>query len=189
MQLYEYLPFFVSNTKEFKELHKVLQPEVDNLFTETDNRLKDMFVLGSSEYATKHYEKIVSINPKLTDSLEKRQLDILAIYNEVPPFTYERLEEMLTSILGINGFKMKLGIDKFHLKIILAKDKLQFEKQVNEMLERIVPVNIGLTYSIDWNTWKDLKVFTWKDMATASWKNAREDERFNSINWEGNNGR
>ena len=47
MQLAEYLPFFVSNTKEFKELHKVLQPEIDNLFIEADNRLTDMFVFPS----------------------------------------------------------------------------------------------------------------------------------------------
>ena len=89
MQLYEYLPFFVYNTKEFKELFKILQPKMDNLFIETDKRLTDMFVLGCSEHAVKRYEKIVGIMPKLTDSLEKRQLDILAIYNEVPPFTYD----------------------------------------------------------------------------------------------------
>ena len=184
MQLYEYLPFFVYNTKEFKELHKVLQPEIYKLYMETDKRLTDMFVLGSSEYATKRYEKITGIVPKLTDSLEKRQLDIIALYNEVPPFTYERIIEMLTSILGINGFKINLDIDKFHLKIILAKDKLQFEKQVNEMLERIIPVNISLTYSIDWNTWKDLKVFTWGKMYTVTWKEAKEDERFDSIDYK-----
>lgn len=182
MQLYEYLPFFVSNTKEFKELHKVLQPEVDNLFTETDNRLKDMFVLGCSEYATKRYEKIVSITPKFTDSLEKRQLDILAIYNEVPPFTYERLEEMLSSLLGQDGFKIYLDIPKYYLKVTLNRDNQQFAKQVNDMLERIAPVNITLDYSIDWNTWGDLKIFNWKSLSSATWKEAREDEKYNSIN-------
>ena len=140
MQLYEYLPFFVYNTKEFKELFKILQPKIDSLFIETDKRLTDMFVLGCSEYATKRYEKIVGIMPKLTDSLEKRQLDILAIYNEVPPFTYERLYEMLESLLGKDGFKMSLDIPNYYLKIVLKRDKLQFIKQVNDMLERIVPV-------------------------------------------------
>ena len=181
MQLYEYLPFFVSNTKEFKELYKVLQPEADNLFTETDNRLKDMFVLGSSEEGTKHYEKIVSITPKLTDSLEKRQLDILAIYNEVPPFTYERLEEILTSTLGANNFKIKLDLENYFLEILLKRDKAPFESQINAMLERIVPVNIVLRYSIDWNKWKDLKPFKWSTMSTATWKEARESEEFNSM--------
>ena len=182
MQLYEYLPFFVYNTKEFKELHKVVQPEVDNLFTESNNRLNDMFVVGSSEYATKRYEKIVGITPKLTDSLEKRHIDILAVYNEVPPFTYERLEEMLTSLLGADGFKIYLDIPKFYLKVTLSKKNLQYSKQVNDMLERIVPVNITLDYDVDWNTWGDLKPFTWSEMSTATWKEAREDEKFNTIN-------
>lgn len=181
MQLAEYLPFFVSNTKEFKELHKVLQPEIDNLFIEADNRLTDMFVLGSSEYAAKRYEKIVDIVPKLTDNLEKRQLDILAIYNEVPPFTYERVVEMLTSLLGFDGFKIYLDIPRFSLKVTLSKKNMQFKGQVNEMLERIVPVNIIIDYDIDWNTWGDLKTFTWRDLSSATWRQAKEDEKFNSI--------
>ncbi len=181
MQLYDYLPFFVYNTKEFKELFKILQPKIDSLFIETDKILTDMFVLGCSEYATKRYEKIVGIMPKLTDSLEKRQLDILAIYNEVPPFTYERLYEMLESLLGKDGFKMSLDIPNYYLKIVLKRDKLQFIKQVNDMLERIVPVNIILDYSIDWNTWSDLKPFTWGTLLSATWKEVREDERFNTI--------
>ncbi len=181
MQLYDYLPFFVYNTKEFKELFKILQPKIDSLFIETDKILTDMFVLGCSEYATKRYEKIVGIMPKLTDSLEKRQLDILAIYNEVPPFTYERLEEMLEALLGKDGFKMSLDIPSYYLKIVLKRDKLQFIKQVNDMLERIVPVNIILDYSIDWNTWSDLKPFTWGTLLSATWKEVREDERFNTI--------
>lgn len=186
MLLKEYLPSFVADTKEFKELHKVCQPEVNNLFNESNNRLIDMFVLGCSEYATKRYEKIVGTIPKLTDTLEKRQLDILAIYNEVPPFTYERLFEMLTSLLGVDGFKIYLDIPKFYLKVTLSKKNIQFKNQVNDMLERIVPVNIILDYDIDWNTWGDLKPFTWGKMYTATWKEAKEDERFNSINWEGN---
>lgn len=132
MQLYEYLPFFVYNTKEFIELFKILQPKIDSLFIETDKRLTDMFVLGCSEYATKRYEKIVGIMPKLTDSLEKRQLDILAIYNEVPPFTYERLEEMLEALLGKDGFKMSLDIPSYYLKIVLG----QFTRNYTQTVKR-----------------------------------------------------
>ena len=184
MQLYEYLPFFVYNTKEFKELHKVLQPEIDNLFLESENRLIDMFVLGSSEYATRRYEKIVGIIPKLSDTLRKRQIDVLAIYNEVPPFTYERLIEMLTSILGVDGFKIELNIKKFTLKVILKRDKLPYFNAVNDMLERIVPVNILLNYGVDFNTWGDLKPFTWKKVGEYTWLQALTEEELNSIKWE-----
>lgn len=183
MQLRDYLPFFVCNTKEFKELHKTLQPKIDDLFNEVDKKLLDMFVLGCSEYATKRYEKIVGITPKLTDSLEKRQVNILAVYNEVPPFTYERLEEMLTSLLGEDGFRISLDVPKYLLKVTLRKNKLEFLNQINDMLERIVPVNIIIDYKIDWNTWGDLKAFTWGQLSGTTWKEARESEEFNSQGW------
>lgn len=181
MLLREYLPEFISCTKEFTELFKVEQPQVDELFKQINNRLTDMFVLNSSEYATERYENIVGIIPKLSDSLKKRQLDVLAIYNEVPPFTYERLIEMLNAIIGDDGYKISLDIPKFFLKIKLRRDNLQFINQVNDMLERIVPVNIILDYSVDYNTWEDISYFNWKDLQNSNWMQVLKDEKFNSV--------
>ena len=65
MQLLDYIPEFVHITKEFEKLFNALQPEVNNLFQEAENRLIDMFVLGCSEYATQRYEKIVDFKCSL----------------------------------------------------------------------------------------------------------------------------
>lgn len=184
MLLHNYLPEFIANTKEFKALFNAVQQEIDTLFDEVEKILIDLFVLNCSEYATKRYENIVGIAPKLTDSLHKRQLDILAIYNEVPPFTYERLQEMLTATLGGNGFKIKLDIPNYRLFIKLHRYNADFVQQVNDMLDRVIPVNIVLDYSIDWNTWEDLSYFTWDNLNNYTWKDARENEDLNSVKWE-----
>lgn len=182
MLLNDYLPTFIANTKEFQELFKVLQPKINELYEKGDNILKDMFVLGSSEEATKRYEKIVGIVPKLSDSLIKRQLDILAIYNEVPPFTEDRLKELLTSLLGEDGFTFSIDIQTYTVKVVLNRKKLEFLNEVNDMLERVVPMNMIIDYKVDKNIWLDLTTFKWAELKDATWEEAREDDRFNSFN-------
>ena len=91
--LIDYLPYFMKDIIEIEKVMNISQPEVDNLQLDTENLLNDFFVIGSSEEATKHYEKILDIIPKLTDSLEKRQYDILVLYNQTLPFTLESLQQ------------------------------------------------------------------------------------------------
>lgn len=181
MLLNDYLPPFIANTKEFKELFKVLQPKIDELYEKGDNILKDLFVLGSSEEATKHYEKIVGIVPKLSDSLTKRQLDILTIYNEVPPFTEERLQEILAAMIGEDNFKLTVNVVNYKLKLTIRRNKVNFVTEINDMLERIVPVNMVIDYKVDYNIWLDLTKFNWANLKSATWREAREDERFNGF--------
>lgn len=176
MQLYEYLPFFVYNTKEFKELFKILQPKIDNLFIETDKRLTDMFVLGCSEYAVKRYEKIVGIMPKLTDSLEKRQYDILVLYNQTLPFTLESLQKKLNAICGEDGYTLEMIYDKFILNIKLSLFKKHLFFTINNLLEWIVPVNLIINFSLDYNVWGDLSKYKWGEINKYRWGEIKESE-------------
>lgn len=178
MLLLDYVPVFVSNTKEIKVLFQLLQQEINNLKDKIEEVLSDMFVLNSSEYATERYENIVGICPKLSQGLLKRQLNILSIYNEVPPFTFEKLEEMLIVLLGENEFKIKIDVVNFELTILLSKKSLQFQETIDNMLERVVPLNISLNYKIDWNTWRDLKAFNWNKIKSVTWLEVKEKEEF-----------
>lgn len=184
MLLLDYLPSFVGGTKEVKTIMDIEQIEIDNLFAYVKEILNNMFVLDSNEYGVKRYEKIVDIVPRLSISLEQRKLDILSLYNQIPPYTYEKLQDILVSIVGEDGFKSSLDIPNFKLNILLKRDKIVYLDTINEMLERIVPVNIIFKINVDYNTWGDVKVFTWGYVKKAKWKELAENEEFNSIKWE-----
>lgn len=184
MLLLDYLPPFIGNTKEVKTIMNIEQVEIDNLFAYVKEILMNMFVLHSNKYGVTRYEKIVGIVPRLSISLEQRKLDILSIYNEIPPYTYEKLQDILASIVGKDGFKLSLDIPNFILNILLKRDKIVYLDTVNEMLERIVPINIIFKISIDYNVWEDVKSFTWGYVKKATWQELAEDEEFNSVKWD-----
>ena len=70
--LLNYLPKFMQDIEEIKKIMDISEPEIVNIEENIELILKDFFVIDSSEEGTKHYEKIVQIIPKLTDSLENR---------------------------------------------------------------------------------------------------------------------
>ncbi len=174
--LIDYLPYFMKDIIEIEKVMNISQPEVDNLQLDTENLLNDFFVIGSSEEATKHYEKILDIIPKLTDSLEKRQYDILVLYNQTLPFTLESLQQKLTAICGEDGYTLNMIYEKFILDIKLELNKKHLFFTVSNLLEWIVPVNIILNLYVNYNIWKDLCKYKWGEVKTYKWSQIKEDE-------------
>lgn len=174
--LLDYLPFFMQNVEEIKKIMEVSQPEVENINQNLKILLQDLFVLNSTENATKHYEKMFNIIPKFSDTLEKRQLDILVLYNQILPFTLETLKEKLNAICGENGYTLNIIYEKFILNVKLVLDKKSLIFTVEDLLERIVPVNIIINISIDYNVWKDLNIYNWKSLNIYRWGDIKECE-------------
>lgn len=174
--LLNYLPKFMQDIEEIKKIMDISQPEIVNIEENIELILKDFFVIDSSEEGTKHYEKIVQIIPKLTDSLEKRQYDILAIYNQTLPFTFETLIEKLNAICGEDGYSIQLLYDKFILNVKLILEKKELFTTVKNLLEWIVPVNLIINLSIDYNVWKDLYKHKWGDIKKYRWNEIKESK-------------
>ena len=174
--LIDYLPYFMQDIREVEKVMNISQPGVDNLQLDTENLLNDFFVIGSSEEATKHYEKILDIIPKLTDSLEKRQYDILVLYNQTLPFTLESLQQKLTAICGEDGYILNMFYEKFTLDIKLQLDRKHLFFTVSNLLEWIVPVNIVLELYVNYNIWSDLSKYKWGEVKTYKWSEIKENE-------------
>lgn len=172
--LIDYLPEFMQNVEEIFTIMNISQPEVDNINQNIKKILTDLFVIGCSKEATKHYEQIVNIIPKLTDSLEKRQYDILAIYNQTLPFTLESLQEKLEAICEKDGYAIEMIYEKFILNVELSLAKKHLELTVMNLLEYIVPVNLIINLTIDYNKWKDLNKHKWKNLKNYRWADIKE---------------
>ena len=174
--LIDYLPNFMKDVEEMAIIMNASEPEIENINDNIDGILADLFVIGCSQEATKRYERIVQIIPKLTDSLEKRQYDILAIYNQTLPFTLESLQEKLNAICDKDGYTIEMIYEKFILNVQLILSKKHLELTVRNLLEWIVPVNLIINLTIDYNKWKDLKKYRWKDLKKYRWFDIKESK-------------
>lgn len=174
--LLDYLPKFMQSISEIKKIMIVCEPEINQINENIDLILRDLFVYGSTQTGTEHYEKMLKITPKKNDSLKKRQYDILALYNQTLPFTLETLKYKLNAICGENGYTLEMIYEEFLLKVRVLLEKKETIYTVENLLEAIVPVNIQLDSSLDFNLWKHLTPYTWKSLSRIDWKYIKEDE-------------
>lgn len=169
-QLIDYLPPVLSDKKEYIELFKSEQLQIESLVEKIECCFENQFISSSDVLGISKYEKLLKIIPKGTDDLVLRRFRVLAKYNEQLPYTYHRLVEMLNSLCGEGNLFIKVKDLKLSVYIKLSvKDKFD---DVKELLRRVIPANVALDLSILYNQWKMAKNknMKWKDVKEKSWE-------------------
>lgn len=141
VELIKYLPEFLRGYKEFIELFKVGDKELQRLIDETEPIKNLSFVLFCDEVGIKRYEDILKIPTNLADGLEARRNRVLIRINDSLPYTYRELLNQLRSLCG-DDFTVVLLNDIYTLKIDV---NLPLAGQVDEfdrMLRKLIPANL-----------------------------------------------
>lgn len=173
--LIKYLPLFVAEYKEIQQIMNTENPEFDLLESEKNTVKNNQFINTCCESGAARYEKMLGIVPFTSDTLEDRQLRILARFNENVPYTLKSLQNMLNVLCGSGGYKLILSADNYKITI---KISLKVKKQaeiVSDILERILPCNLLYSVELLFNTWWLLKKHTWGALKKYSWKYIKEE--------------
>ena len=117
MKLIEYLPNFMQDIKEFKELFSAEDIEIEQLKIAIEKIFSEIIVKTAEGYGLDRYEKIYQINAE-SDLLEARRLKILLKINDKVPYSYKWLVNTLDTILGENNYK--INIDYANYKIVIS---------------------------------------------------------------------
>lgn len=174
--LLNYLPEFMQDIKEMQMIMNPNDKNIDKMHRNIDIILDNMFVKYATLSGIEQYESMLNIYPNITDSICDRKDRILAIYNEVLPFTEHTLINILNFLCGKDGYIYEISYTKLYLKIFIKLKKKQFENDIRNIVERIVPMNIFLSVSIKYNIWNDLRSISWTDASTYIWDNIKEEE-------------
>jgi hypothetical protein len=158
--LIDYLPDVLKEVREYQALMYAEQPEIFMLFAATQDALNNEFVESSTEYGVRRWEKILSIVPKATATLDERKFTILARLAEQLPFTYRMLGQILDGLCGSGGYHMSLRNEQYELSVQLELTALDNERDVELMLKRVVPANMVIVMSIKYNSHAVLSAYT-----------------------------
>ena len=173
--LIEYLPTVLKETREFQAIMQGEQPEIYNIFKEIQIALDNQFILTLTEYGVKRWEKMLSISPKATQTLEERRFAILIRLAEQRPYVIRMLEIMLTNLCGQNGFVLVLNANEYYLEVKVTVYGKNSFNEVGLMLRRICPANLVLFVSLLYNTWGVIKDFTWGYLKAKKWREIKEE--------------
>lgn len=146
-RLIDYLPEYLREYKEERAIQEALQPEVGQIRELSGEMLQEAFILTEGSCGAGRWEKILKIHPKDTDSLQTRNLRILARINEVLPYTMTTLRRFLDSVLGAGMYDIHLEAEKYLLDIQIFLEHLGKVKEIRDYIEQITPVNLILLYT------------------------------------------
>lgn len=163
-QLIDYLPPFIQNYAEIKQIMNAEQPDIEGLWSSVEGVMNDQFVTEASENGVKRWESILDITPKGTYTLEERKFNVLVRLNEQLPYTIDTLKTSLESLCGADGYVLKLDPNAYDLIVKLALKNDNNVETVRILLDKILPANI-VKHVVTFNNHKLLKEFTHGQLA------------------------
>lgn len=175
INLIEYVPPILAETKEFKAICAAENVEVERLRTAYLNLFADQFIQDATVNGIARLEKIMGIVPKGTDTLEIRRFRLLARKQERLPYTKWTLPEQLAALCGDDGYS--LNIDHAARKIIVrvALGVKGMYDAVELLLLKQRPANMVVDLSLLYNLYSMLEPFTHAQLSAYTYDQLRNE--------------
>lgn len=163
--LINYLPHYMQEYAEIKEIMNAEQPEIDSLWSSVEQALADQYILEAGVYGISRWESMLSISPKDTDTLDERRFRILTRLNQELPYTLTKLKEALITLCGVDGFVINLQAEKYHIEVKLALGNHNNYQEVLNLLSKMIPANMTQYVSLMYVPNVDVSKYRHVDLA------------------------
>ena len=141
MKLIEYLPNFMQDIKEFKELFSTEDIEIEQLKIAIEKIFSEIIVKTVESYGLKKYEKMYKII-NIAETIEARRVNILFKINNRIPFTSKWLISTLNEAIGKDNYKIDILNDKYIVNIGINYKYKDSAKELNKDLKQTLPANL-----------------------------------------------
>ena len=162
------------NLKEFQEIVKAEEPELNLILEAIDRTLANMFIETADEYGIGRFEDMMGIYPEDTDTLEERRFRVMAKWGDKLPYTVKALKNLLETLCGKDGYALKVDNNRYELVVKVALYNEHNLKEVEKLLNRVVPANMVIQ-AVLFNTHAILSDFTHEHLSQYTYKEVREE--------------
>ena len=111
-----YLPTFLRNIKEYKEICNAEDIEFEKLDSRLDEIINEIAVDTANSYGLERYEKIFNI-VNTTTNVEERRFKIKSKLINQLPFNMKWLDNKLTKLVGAGNYSINLEKDDYKITI------------------------------------------------------------------------
>lgn len=143
VNLWDYLPPFLKEFREFQVLIDVQTPEVQELQNRLDRMMDNCFITTAHDEGLKRFEKLLGIFPAEGESEEYRRSTILSRWFDRLPFTVRGLIQRISIIQGNNNIQVYFDDDDPYTVHIVTR--LEEAGQVDSLIfifRTMIPANL-----------------------------------------------
>lgn len=173
-EIQQHQPEILKEYREFQMLAEAENPELTECWTAAHNLLSDQFIDTLTENGCKRWEKILDIHAMGMDTLQERRFRIKARINETLPYTYRRIEQILNSICGVDGYEMVLFHKAYTLMIKIELTSRKEYEYIKTIMKRVAPANLLLDITIRYNQHYKLKAYRHRELSEYTQYELRE---------------
>lgn len=141
MKLIEYLPLFLRDFREYKEIFNVEDKEIEKLQLQVENILKEVIVNTAQSYGLDRYEKIYGIQNNTTD-VETRRFTILSKINNRLPYSLNWLINKLNNTVGKDNYILEVDNNNYKVTLQIAALFNDIALLLNKDLREQLPANL-----------------------------------------------
>lgn len=145
--LIKYLPFFLQDIKEYKEICNSEEIELKNLESKIEEIIRESSAETANGYGLEKYEKILNVT-KTTDDIEERRFKIKSKLTNQLPFNMKWLDNKLKSLVGKENYKITLDAKNYSITIQISHIFPDIATVVNNDLRQQLPANLVIEINL-----------------------------------------
>lgn len=171
-----YLPPLYNDVLEMTSLLTAEGVVMGTASTEAENTLKDQFIQTATNYGITLFEDVLGIVPNpSTESWEYRRLRLLSRMSTNPPFTEEFLDQHLEQIIGAGNYTIAVYPATYTVSVRILIPARTFFAEAQLLMLDVVPANMIMDISIQYNSYADLAPYTYAQLAALTYYDMREE--------------
>lgn len=155
MKLNEYMPPFLKDVREFKEIFATEDKELEYMNNLIASMLTEVIVKTANSYGLTRYEKIYEITD-IASTVEARRTNILLKINNRVPYTKKWLVNLLDAVIGKDAYTLKIDESNYLINIETTLNYSEAMETLKKELSLEIPANMKLQY--DFST--EIKLYT-----------------------------
>lgn len=174
VNLINYLIPKLKAIKEYIEITKSEDVELNNLLIALDTTLDNMFIQTADEAGISRFEKLMGIKPATGEALDDRRFNVATKWVDEIPYSEAVLNNTLTLLCGEEGYRLVKDYAQYKIDILINLGKSdQFDAVVNKLSD-MMPCNLIYNVMLMYNTHQILSQFTHTQLSGYTHKQLRE---------------
>lgn len=155
MKLIEYMPQYLKNIREFQEIFKSEDEQLEYMSNLIAKMLTEVIVKTADSYGLERYEKIYNITDIAT-TIEARRTNILLKMNNRVPYSKKWLANLLDAVIGKDKYILSIDESTYSINIEMSLTYSEAAETLKKELSLEIPANMKLQY--DFST--EIKLYT-----------------------------
>ena len=168
-------PEIFTNIPDIARIYEINDRQSDDLDRALAQMDDNIFLDRMDEATCLRWEKILGITALDDDTLDDRRFRVKAKVLEKLPYSYRVIIEKLDTLCP-DGYTFIIDDDRLSAEAKLALKSKKMIKDVDQMLDNVMPLNMTYVVSVLWNSHEVLGRFTHEELSVLTYQDMREKE-------------